>query len=82
MADRFKMVDGIRILMTDAEKATRAAEETEASRPRTNVEKDATATKKATQFALNPALLVLARAAGLTDAQFKTDVTAEIRSGL
>ena len=48
----------------------------------TPADKDARAIKEAAQRVKDPAILVLARAAGLTDAQFEIDLAAEIRLGL
>ena len=43
--NRFKMVNGKKVQMTNAEEAARTAEETEATRPRTPAENQAALTK-------------------------------------
>ena len=45
MANRFKMVDGVKVQLTNAEEAVRTAEELEATRPRTPAEIQAAVAK-------------------------------------
>ena len=59
-----------------------AEEQAKRDRVLTAAEKDIDAAAQAERRVNDPALLVLARAAGLTDEQFKTDVATEIRSKL
>ena len=69
---------GRTVPFTPAQETLRNKEELEATRPRTSVEKDATAADQAAQRFADPVVKTLARAAGVSEA----DLAAEIRLGL
>ena len=77
---RFKQLSrGRTVPFTQAEEAKRDAEELEATRPRTPVEKDARSASEAAQRMTDPLVVVLAKAAGVPLPQFEADLAAEIR---